>query len=76
MPNKVGIYNYLIFLPINPEYLNSVQNICAIIQVHEKSSDMATPKSKARTSQFEFGPWKLMATESHILKSEGEDREK
>ena len=36
----------------------------------------ATPKSKTKTSHFEFGPWKLTATESHILKSEGEDREK
>ena len=37
---------------------------------------MAVPKSKVRSAQFEFGPWKLTATESHILKSEGEEREK
>ena len=31
---------------------------------------------KPRVEQFQFGPWKLMASKSHILVSEGPDREK
>lgn len=31
---------------------------------------------KTKTEKFQFGPWTLTATESHILKSEGPEREK
>ncbi|KAK3098111.1 hypothetical protein FSP39_016204 [Pinctada imbricata] len=32
-------------------------------------------KSRKQTERFQFGPWLLCATKSHILKSEGQDRE-
>ena len=33
-------------------------------------------KSKTETEKSQFGPWTLTATKSHILKSEGPDRER
>ena len=34
------------------------------------------PKPKAKRQAFEFGGWTLTAVESHILQSEGADRER
>lgn len=38
--------------------------------------DAAALKSKRREEKFQFGPWTLAAVESHILISEGPDRER
>ncbi|KAL3883587.1 hypothetical protein ACJMK2_029946 [Sinanodonta woodiana] len=34
------------------------------------------PRSKPEVEQYQFGPWKLLSRKSHILQSEGEDRER
>ena len=38
--------------------------------------DNTAARSRTQTERFQFGPWLLTSTKSHILKSEGTDRQR
>lgn len=38
--------------------------------------DSTAAKGRSQTEKFQFGPWRCTSIKSHILKSEGPDRER